>query len=187
MRIYCYGDSNTYGYDPRAYTGGRYPAQHRWVDIIAAQTGHEITNAGENGRVIPRRGAEYPDIPPDTDIFAVMLGTNDILQGGMPTDAAARMEAFLTALGIEREKILLIAPPPMGPGEWVTDELIPSRSALLAVEYSALAERLGVKFADAGKWGVGLAFDGVHFSEAGHAAFAEGLKSALKTLYKNSF
>ena len=25
QKILCYGDSNTYGYDPRAYLGGRYP------------------------------------------------------------------------------------------------------------------------------------------------------------------
>ena len=26
-RILCFGDSNTYGYDPRSYFGSQYPAQ----------------------------------------------------------------------------------------------------------------------------------------------------------------
>lgn len=29
MKVICYGDSNTYGYDPRSYIGGRYPAGAR--------------------------------------------------------------------------------------------------------------------------------------------------------------
>ena len=29
-RLLCYGDSNTYGYDPRSYLGGRYPDSIRW-------------------------------------------------------------------------------------------------------------------------------------------------------------
>ena len=34
MKILCFGDSNTYGYDPRSYFGGQYLAQHRWVDLL---------------------------------------------------------------------------------------------------------------------------------------------------------
>ena len=30
-RIVCYGDSNTYGYNPRSYLGGRYPEAVRWI------------------------------------------------------------------------------------------------------------------------------------------------------------
>ncbi len=37
--VLCFGDSNTYGYDPRSYFGGRYDADSRWVDILAAKTG----------------------------------------------------------------------------------------------------------------------------------------------------
>ncbi len=37
MNIICFGDSNTYGYDPRGYFGGRYEADNRWVDICLRQ------------------------------------------------------------------------------------------------------------------------------------------------------
>ena len=37
MDIICFGDSNTYGYDPRGYFGGRYDADCRWVDILAVE------------------------------------------------------------------------------------------------------------------------------------------------------
>ena len=37
--VLCYGDSNTYGYDPRSYFGGQYPAGYRWVDLLAEKLG----------------------------------------------------------------------------------------------------------------------------------------------------
>ena len=45
MRMLCYGDSNTYGYDPRGFFGDRYPKESRWVDILAQRTGWQIQNA----------------------------------------------------------------------------------------------------------------------------------------------
>ena len=53
MRILCFGDSNTYGYDPRGFYGDRYEAENRWVDLLGTLTGHEVINAGTNGREIP--------------------------------------------------------------------------------------------------------------------------------------
>ena len=39
-----------------------------------------------------------------------------------------------------------------------------------------------VPFADAGEWKVEVTFDGVHFSAAGHAAFAQGLSAFLRQM-----
>ena len=39
MDVICFGDSNTYGYDPRSWLGDRYDPQNRWVDILAGKTG----------------------------------------------------------------------------------------------------------------------------------------------------
>ena len=35
MRLLCFGDSNTYGYDPRSYLGGRYGETVRWPCLLA--------------------------------------------------------------------------------------------------------------------------------------------------------
>ena len=43
-----------------------------------------------------------------------------------------------------------------------------------------LAERMGICFADARKWDIPLAYDGVHFTEQGHKDFAAGLLEELK-------
>ena len=49
----------------------------------------------------------------------------------------------------------------------------------LGMSQEALAERLDIRFADAGKWDIPLAYDGVHFTEQGHKAFAAGLLEEL--------
>lgn len=85
------------------------------------------------------------------------------------------MEAFLNGLTMEKGNILLIAPPPIQLGEWVPSQSLIDTSVELAKHYQTLAERLGVRFADAGEWNIPMAFDGVHFTEEGHKAFAEGL------------
>ena len=84
------------------------------------------------------------------------------------------MERFLSALDLERGRLLLIAPPPMALGAWVPDPALVEASRDLAPRYRRLAAGLGVRFADAGAWGVALAYDGVHFAPQGHRAFAAG-------------
>ena len=177
MRILCFGDSNTYGYDPRGFFGGRYGAEDRWVDLLEKQTGHEAINAGANGREIPRS--------PDTlrllaergpiDVFLVMLGANDLLQGAGAREAAARMEVFLSPLLPHCKQILLVAPPPMKRGAWVPADALVAESVQLAEEYRLLAEKLAIPFADTRRWDIELCFDGVHFTEVGHRAFAKHL------------
>ena len=180
MRMLCYGDSNTYGYDPRGFFGDRYPKQSRWVDILAQKSKWEIRNAGQNGREIPSRPFQYQRAGEllaqcAPDIFAIMLGTNDLLQGDSVVETCSRMEAFLRYIQPRCGQILLIAPPPMKRGAWVTEENLIAESVKLAELYQALAQKLGIAFVNAGQWNVALAFDGVHFAEEGHRAFAEGL------------
>ena len=178
MRILCFGDSNTYGYDPRGFFADRYDDKDRWVYLLAKQTGHECINAGCNGREIPRN-AQIPFMQAAGDILLVMLGTNDLLQGATAKEAATRMEAFLTTLLPHCTQIFLVAPPPMKRGAWVLSDEPVSESIHLAEEYKHLAEKLNISFVDTRNWNIELAFDGVHFTEAGHHAFAGILRSYL--------
>lgn len=179
MKVICFGDSNTYGYDPRSFFGDQYKKDARWVDILAAITGWEVVNQGENGRQIPKKAVSFPQ---DMDLLIVMLGTNDLLEGFTAEQTAQKIEHFLSALPLEKNKILLIAPPPMVRGEWVPNQALIESSASLCKLYQDLARRMVIRFANAGEWGVSMAYDGVHYTEYGHRAFAEGLLSALKVL-----
>lgn len=177
MNVVCFGDSNTYGYDPRSWFGGRYDADCRWVDILAAETGWRVCNMGENGREIP---SAVPDFPADTDLLILMLGTNDLLQGKSPEQAAAKLEGFLSALPLARSKLLLVAPPPLALGAWVPDQQLIAATRTYARHCQRLAKQLGIPFADAGQWDIPLAYDGAHFAPQGHKAFAAGLLKKLK-------
>ena len=177
MNVVCFGDSNTYGYDPRSYLGGRYDPDSRWVDILAVETGWSVCNLGENGREIPSMS---PNFPADTDLLIVMLGTNDLFQGRSPDQAIEKLERFLSGLSLERSKILFIAPPPVKRGAWVPDQQLIDDSHTFSRLCQTLAGHLGIRFADAGKWDIPLAYDGVHFTEQGHKAFAAKLLEELK-------
>ncbi len=177
MKVICFGDSNTYGYDPRDHFGGRYDEDSRWVDILAAKTGWPVLNMGQNGLEIPNTAHAFAA---DTDLLIIMLGTNDLLQGRSPEQAAERLERFLATVPLDRSKILLIAPPPMALGEWVPSRQLIDDSHTFARLSQALAERLDIRFADAGNWDIPLAYDGVHFAEQGHKNFAAKLLEEFK-------
>ena len=177
MTIICFGNSNTYGYDPRSWFGGRYDADSRWVDILAAETGWTVCNMGQSGWETP---ATAPAFPEDTDLLIVMLGTNDLLQGKSPEQAAEKLEHFLSEITLPRGKLLLIAPPPMTLGEWVPSPQFIDASKAFTQSCRELTERMGVRFVDAGEWDIHLAYDGVHFTEQGHKSFAAGLLEELK-------
>jgi len=190
MRILCFGDSNTYGYDPRSYFGE--PYREPWTDLLAKETGHTVFNAGQNGREIPHTPWQYQQFEtlltcyPAFDLLTVMLGGNDLLQNPRFTasDVSARMEDFFMFLcrRFPSSSLLLIAPVPMQRGVWVNEERLLRESDALCDAYRELAKHLGVHFADSRAWNVDKVFDGVHFSEEGHRAFAAGLANALLSL-----
>lgn len=172
MKVICYGDSNTWGYDPQSKFGECYGL--RWTDILAHKTGWEVVNEGVNGREVPKEPAS---IPSDADLFLVMLGTNDLLQLDTPEAACQRMAHFLSE--VDSSKVILIAPPPMMWGEWVQDQGLIDDSVRMAQLYQALSCRLGIRFLNAGEWGIPLSFDGVHMTEEGQVIFSNHLLQAL--------
>ena len=200
-KVFFYGDSNTYGYDPSGMMGGRYPRSSRWTTLLADSLAGEWTVAhdGMPGRTIPDagRGLNYvidslkAEMP--MDLFAVMLGTNDLLNMRHPDAAfvAARMENLVrSAADVLSVDILLIAPPLIrftdpsctqpfvrGSGSYPKD--CKEESQRLARLYREIAARCGVFYADAASWDPDLAFDGVHLSESGNVTFAREMGKVL--------
>lgn len=188
-RIICLGDSNTWGYDPRGFGGGRYPADVRWTALLEAGGRWEITNLGENGREIPHSAfalrllTRQLDAARPFDGVCVLLGANDLLCGASPAAAAARMEDLLDWLAGYGAPVLLIAPPRFRPGTWIAEEGLIDASAQLAGLYRMLAQAQAAAFADAGEWDIPLAFDGVHFTEEGHRRFAARAEQAFRQAF----
>ena len=87
---------------------------------------------------------------------------------------------FLSGLALDPKQVLLIAPPPLTLGEWVSSQQLIEGSKVFAQYCHDLAQQFGISFADAGKWNIPLAYDGVHFTEQGHKIFASNLLEVLR-------
>lgn len=88
--IMCYGDSNTWGYNPA--TGSRFSRDGRWTGVLRQELsdGYEIIEEGLNGRTTVwndpiegyKNGKEQliPCLETNKplDMVIIMLGTNDL-------------------------------------------------------------------------------------------------------------
>ena len=186
MKIVCYGDSNTYGYDAADVFGGRLPERERWTELLSEALDCETVNCGMNGRTVPRyprqRDADLRVITRNQGctLLIVMLGTNDLLLGFDADDTAGHMRSFLKTLMrlMPESRILLVAPPPSAS----IPEGCDADFSYLASLYSGIASELGIDFADAGKWEIEMACDDVHFSPLGHRRFAQGVADHIQSI-----
>lgn len=189
--ILCYGDSNTFGYDPRGRLGSRYPANHRWVDLLS-EYGYTGINEGQNGREFPTDRIGYGHLQKilernlEADVLVIMLGANDVERVYPPSENAIAKRAedmfaavpLLSSFKESGKKILMIASPPMTQMAVGREDLL-GVSKRLAKALEKVSEKEGIAFCDAGTWDVELAFDGDHFTEKGHATFAQKLAEVL--------
>lgn len=205
-KVLFYGDSNTYGYDPAGFMGGRYSREERWTTILQENLSQawEIRADGMPGRALPITGYEWDYLravlreETPLDLFAVMLGTNDLLSTLRPSaeKTAAKMNdfiSFVTDFTGEATPFLLIAPPriklteesysePYVRGDKSYAQIYFEEGEKLADLYEELSEFRNTLFADASKWELDFAFDGVHLSERGHALFAEEMTEVLQKI-----
>ena len=197
-RVLFYGDSNVYGYDPRGMTGGRFEEDVRWTERVGDILRGEwrTYSNGVNGRIIPNNPYALLSLDKTVlslsplDLFAVMLGTNDLLGMADPESdqVAVRMRDFIEreVLRMEfrdnRTGILLIAPPRILSR---MDEFLQECEAQrrrLATQYDMIAQEFGLFFVDTGAWELDMSFDGVHLSEEGHRQFADHMAQELREL-----
>lgn len=209
-RVLCYGDSNTYGYNP--VSGGRYGETERYPRRLQALLG-DTWSVIEEG--LPGRTSVFEDpiteglnglaivtpilmshAPLDTVI--VMLGTND-------SKARFGCSAYLISNGIKRlvkkvlhtdcwrdpdhPDVLVVAPAPIQPGYY--DKMFGHEMGLGCDERSAaisgklapmLAEIPSVRFLDAATIPgvVCHEVDDMHLTREAHACLAEALAKELQ-------
>jgi len=204
--IVAFGDSNTWGWEPKSAT--RYKPDVRWTGVMQRELGpgYHVIEEGLNGRTTvfddpiepDRRGADY--LPPclrshaPLELLIIALGCNDMKKrfSASPSDIASGAERLILMARAEAvgpdgapPAILLVAPPPIGK---LTDfaemfEGAREKSLVLAERYRAVAERQRVGFLDAGEFVACSDLDGVHFAPDGHAILgrvtAEAVRVAL--------
>ncbi|MDD6310956.1 MAG: GDSL-type esterase/lipase family protein [Firmicutes bacterium] len=178
-KIICYGDSNTYGWDPSNLWGT--PYRFPWPTVLANGLGVETVNMGEPGRCIPvscgmdNLNALLEKHAP-VDLVIVMLGTNDILNamGAGISRIVDRMDQLL--VNLSGQNVLLIEIPPATTGNGMIDEAVPRVNE----EFKKLAQLRNVRFLSLEGVNIPLAFDGIHLTEVAHANLANHIISAIK-------
>ena len=140
--ILCFGDSNTWGYDPDASAASPVPVRHpagvRWTGVLAAALGPawEVVGAGQNGRTTVFEDPHHPgrngrralpvflDTFKPLDLVILMLGTNDLkaIFHAPPGEIAAGAASLIRLIrhsesgpGGAAPRVLLVCPPQAGP------------------------------------------------------------------------
>ena len=195
-KVLFYGDSNTYGFDPRGMMGGRLPESERWTELLANKMYGEwrVFADGMNGRLIPDNPYSLLSLDKSVldysplDLFAVMLGTNDLINMSLPDaeTVATKMRDFIerqldrTEFIDNKTGFLLISPPRILPHMDEHLEEAEAQRKRFSSELDIIAQEVGIFFADASEWDLDMSFDGVHMNAEGHRLFAEKMADILQ-------
>ncbi len=209
--ILCFGDSNTYGYNPE--NGGRYDEDTRWPKVLGKLLGegYEIFEEGQNGRTIAnddpwewgtKCGMDYVLPMLETkrpDILIIMLGSNDLkLKFNLSApDIAGSLQNMLMKikgycefqLGCPDMKILVISPPALSEpfeesvfAEFFDVKNVVSRSRELAKWYKLAADQFGCFFLNATEEVCGGSADHLHLDPEGHKKLAQLVKEKIEEI-----
>lgn len=212
-RILCYGDSNTWGFNPHGndeVSGAhlRYGEDVRWTARVARLLSCTVLEAGLNGRTAVfddptsegRNGLAHlcPILLScdPVDAVVVMLGTNDVkdMFSAPALNISEGLERLVRHLRVllsgslsHQAKILLISPIALTAGAdgayfygFSADST--RKISELAPLVQAVAARQGCAYLDASRYAAPDPIDGVHLGPDGHAALAEAVADALRSL-----
>ncbi len=209
-RILCFGDSNTYGYNP--VDGSRYDETIRWPMVMQRLLGDDYTviEEGFNGRTICyddpaeggyKSGMQY--LPPclmshnPLDLVVIMLGTNDSkMRFGLNSYTIAHAMNILVQCARqyganadgESAKVLVVSTPAIR--EDVTETLMGpifgkdahAVSAGLDRDYARFAKLSRFHHVAASDFCATNPIDGVHLSPEAQKALARGICDAVKKI-----
>ena len=212
-KIICFGDSNTYGYNPE--NGGRFDEKTRWPKVLQSMLGdgYEIFEEGQNGRTIAnddpweggtKCGMDYVlpmiETKKPVDLLIIMLGSNDLkIKFNLPAaDIAGSLMTMLMKIrgycehfiGCPGMKILIVSPPALSePFEesyfatFFDDRDVVGRSKELATWYKQVADQFGCYFLNATEKVSAGSVDHLHLDPAGHRAMAQLVKDKIAEIF----
>ena len=203
--ILCYGDSNTWGYNPA--TQDRYPHDVRWTGVLQKTlgNGYKVIAEGLNGRTTVwddpieayRNGKTYLipclDSHCPLDLVVILLGTNDLKKRfSLSAYDIARGGAVLVEVvqksgagpGGDAPPLLLLAPPPVGRLTAFAEmfEGAEAKSKLLGRHYRSVAEQYGCAFFDTSEVIVSSDVDGIHLDPGEHEKLGKAVAKHVQTL-----
>jgi len=203
--ILCYGDSNTWGYDP--VTKERFDRDERWTGILQNMLGpdYHIIEEGLSGRTTVwddpiegyKSGKTYLipclETHKPLDLVIIMLGTNDLkkrfsvsaydIAGGAGVLVDIVNKSAAGRMG-KTPKVLLLAPPPLGKLAEFAEmfEGGAEKSRRLSQHYRNIAQQCGCEFFDTSTVIRSSDVDGVHLEKGDHEALGKAVGQIVKKI-----
>lgn len=210
MRILCYGDSNTWGYDPKS----GYRFKNRWTQVLAQILSEdEIIEEGLNGRTLVHEDpygtgrcgvsaiAMLLQTHQPIDLIIMMLGTNDLktmynlnaemIAKGVRENIKIMQNPFLCERYALPE-ILVVSPISLGEEVLTTSlwygefhETSYQVSKQMAKPIKEICDAYHCHFFDAAQVACASKADGVHMDEKNHILLAQALAEKIKAIKTN--
>lgn len=210
-RIVCFGDSNTWGFNPKS--GGRFPEGIRWTSIMGSRLGDEyvVIEEGLCGRTTVwddkienvASGKSYIATSINThypfDLIIIMLGTNDLKSRfSVCSEDIAKSAASLAKCVLLHDykfienskipKVLLVSPIHVGDCIFDTESgyMMCSdayeKSKGFAGHYKKYADILGIDFLDAALYANPSSSDYLHIDKDGQQNLAIAMTKKVKEI-----
>lgn len=208
-KIVCFGDSNTWGYNPQ--TKARYPRAERWPGVMGAALGAgvEVVEEGLNGRTtvwedpIEEHKCGKSQLIPVVrshkpfDLLIIMLGTNDLKHRFSLTAfdiarGAGRLVEIARSMVDSVEgpapEVLLVCPPPLSKlTEFASMfEGGEATSRRLGEAFSRVARELSCPFLDLARVATSSDLDGIHFDVDNQRRIGEAIAEKVKSILRQS-
>lgn len=204
-KILCFGDSNTWGFNPK--NGEQFSQGVRWTSILKEQLIEENIEIIEEGlcgrttifhdRIRPNRKGidtlnEIFERNTKIDAVVIMLGTNDCKAHlhNSAKDITKGMEDCIKIIlkYVSPQNVILISPILLGKHVWKKEfdpefnkkSVVVSKS--LKENYRSLANKKGIHFLPGSDIVSPSEEDQEHMDEVGHALFAVAVREKIKQL-----
>jgi lysophospholipase L1-like esterase len=207
--ILCYGDSNTWGWDPATQT--RFSFDDRWPGVLrrVLGEGYNVIEEGLPGRTTVwddpiegyKNGKTYLipclETHKPLDLVVLLLGTNDLkmrfsvsasdiaVSAGVLVDLIQRADVF-GPRETDLPRVLLLAPPPLGEltefAEMFTGGV--EKSQKFSTYFRRVALEYDCAFMDTSEIIVSSDIDGVHFEISEHHTLGKAVASRVKALFE---
>lgn len=194
-KIICYGDSNTFGYNP--IDGTRYDENTRWTSLLQKKLGeqYKVINEGmcdrtgfvnnPNGLLFsgPKHFPNFIKTSENIDFLILWIGTNDLMfKYYINISTVEKGVINLITQAQTRAKEIIIIPPVIlsetilkGSFGDRFDKISIAKSKEVAEIYKTLANAYNCKFFDVNRFVKPSDVDGLHYDENSHKIIAEKL------------
>jgi lysophospholipase L1-like esterase len=207
--ILCYGDSNTWGYNPS--TKERYGRDERWGGVLRNTLGEEylVIEEGLNGRTTvwddPIEGAHkngrtylFPCLESHRpiDLVVILLGTNDLKRRFSVNAFNIAQGAKVLVQIVQKSetgpnggspKVLLLAPPPTAElaGTDFADKFkgAKEKSKDFSREFRRIAGELGCEFLDTADVITSSQIDAIHLDVEEHHKLGQAVAARVREIF----